>query len=214
MEESTSKEKILKKIRNALITKTEAPYPETSLDQKVFQDVEDLDITFASEFTKIHGKFVYCENKSELAANLRLVLDDHKKDHIYCFDDNLVQELNELKIIVNSSPENFFEAEVGIITCEYLIARLGSIMISSKQTPGRRINVYPETLIVIADTKQLVPELQDALKNIRIKYKDDLPSMVSLVTGPSKTADIEKTIVLGAHGPKNLFLFLLEEPLT
>jgi L-lactate dehydrogenase complex protein LldG len=59
-----------------------------------------------------------------------------------------------------------------------------------------------------------VPDLQDALKSIRIKYKDDLPSMVSLMTGPSKTADIEKTMVMGAHGPKSLFLFLLEEPLT
>ena len=44
---------------------------------------------------------------------------------------------------------------------------------------------------------------------IREKYKTRLPSQITLITGPSRTADIEKTLVLGAHGPKELHVFIL-----
>ena len=43
------------------------------------------------------------------------------------------------------------------------------------------------------------------------KYPDNYPSMISLITGPSRTADIEKTLVMGAHGPKELYVFLIED---
>ncbi len=47
-------------------------------------------------------------------------------------------------------------------------------------------------------------------KLIKSRYGNDLPSMITNVTGPSRTADIEKTLVLGAHGPRELFVFLLD----
>ena len=103
------------------------------------------------------------------------------------------------------------QLEVGITRAEFLIARLGSIMITSKQTSGRRLNVFPPVHIVIAYTSQLVYDLKDAFDGIKKKYKDQLPSMISIITGPSRTADIEKTLVLGAHGPKKLYVFLVNE---
>jgi len=84
-------------------------------------------------------------------------------------------------------------------------------MVSSKQTAGRRLNVFPEIHIVIAYPDQFVPDLSDALKAIQLKYEGDLPSLISVITGPSRTADIEKTLIMGAHGPKNLFVFLVED---
>jgi L-lactate dehydrogenase complex protein LldG len=64
--------------------------------------------------------------------------------------------------------------------------------------------------IVLAYTSQLVLDLKDGFKLIKEKYATRLPSMITTVTGPSRTADIEKTLVLGAHGPKELFVFLLD----
>ena len=58
--------------------------------------------------------------------------------------------------------------------------------------------------------QQLVDDLKQALKLIRLKY-DTIPSMISLITGPSRTADIEKTLVMGAHGPKELYVFLIDD---
>jgi L-lactate dehydrogenase complex protein LldG len=65
--------------------------------------------------------------------------------------------------------------------------------------------------IVVASVGQLLPDIKDALAYMRKKYGQRLPSMMSLITGPSRTADIEKTLVMGAHGPKELILFLIDD---
>jgi len=70
-------------------------------------------------------------------------------------------------------------------------------MISSAQISGRRLNVFPETHIVIAHKSQLTDFLDQAIENLQIKYKNKLPSLISNITGPSRTADIEKTLVNG-----------------
>jgi L-lactate dehydrogenase complex protein LldG len=75
------------------------------------------------------------------------------------------------------------------------------------------MTVFPEIHIVVGYSSQLVPDLKNALKQLRTKYEDNFPSVISLVTGPSRTADIEKTLVLGAHGPKELYVFLIEDKL-
>ena len=103
------------------------------------------------------------------------------------------------------------EAKIGITRCEYLIARLGSVMVSSHLSPGRKINVYPDVHLVLGYTSQLVPDLKHALASIRKKYSHNYPSMISLITGPSRTADIEKTLVLGAHGPREFYVFLIDD---
>ena len=84
-------------------------------------------------------------------------------------------------------------------------------MVSSKQESGRRLNVFPEVHAVIAYTWQLVPDLKQALAAIKEKYSQALPSLISVITGPSRTADIEKTLVQGAHGPKEIFVFLIDD---
>ena len=84
-------------------------------------------------------------------------------------------------------------------------------MVSSKQQCGRRMFVYPPVHIVLAYTSQLVPDLKQALIGIKQKYSDKIPSMISVITGPSRTADIEKTLVLGAHGPREIYVFLVDD---
>ena len=120
---------------------------------------------------------------------------------------------NTILLVCNSSPKLFssiISAEVGFTLCEALIARNGSILLSNAGMAGRRLSIYPPIHIVLAYTSQLVPDLKDGFKLIKSRYGNQLPSMISNVTGPSRTADIEKTLVLGAHGPKELFVFLLD----
>jgi len=90
------------------------------------------------------------------------------------------------------------------------VARLGSILVSSNQASGRRLNAFPEAHMVIAYTNQIVTDVKDAMREMKSKF-GNLPSMMSLITGPSRTADIEKTLVMGAHGPRELYLFLVEK---
>ena len=212
MEETTSREKVLKKLRNALISQTENPYPSLDLTSSVYKEFnETLDITFATEFSKVAGKFIYCEDEKDLQENLISLIGEKKWENIFCLEPGIKETLAEAGIPFVSLEKEFSKMDAGITYCEYLIARLGSIMVSSKQTSGRRLNVFPENHIVIAKSSQIVADLKDALKNIKEKYVNNLPSMISVITGPSRTADIEKTLVMGAHGPRELYVFLIDE---
>jgi L-lactate dehydrogenase complex protein LldG len=82
---------------------------------------------------------------------------------------------------------------------------------STAQTSGRTVSVYAPIHICIAYTRQLVYDIKDALQTIKNKYGDHLPSLISFATGPSRTADIEKTLVVGVHGPREVYCFLIDE---
>jgi L-lactate dehydrogenase complex protein LldG len=212
MEESTSKEKVLKKIRNALISKLANPYPNVDLETSPFHEIkETLDVAFAQEFTNVGGRFVYCENSHEFISNIQLVLKNLELEEVFCLDPEIRKVLESGGIKVQSSPEEFLEVKIALTGCEFLISRTGSIMVSSRQTSGRRLNVFPEVHLVVAFSSQLVPDTHDALKKMKQRYSvDKFPSMISFITGPSRTADIEKTLVMGAHGPKELFVFFID----
>jgi len=212
MEESTSREKILKRVRDALIEKTEAPYPIIDQESSVYKELTGpLDVAFAEEFIRIAGKFVYCESEDEFIGNLKSFILEKDWGVLFCQDPELHRMLKAGGIPFEFHSDAMLEARIGITRCEFLVARLGSVVVSSRLSPGRKITVYPEIHLVLAYTSQLVPDLKQALAGIRKKYRDDFPSMISLISGPSRTADIEKTLVMGAHGPKELYVFLIDD---
>jgi L-lactate dehydrogenase complex protein LldG len=212
MEESTQREKVLKKVRNALIQKTDNPFPDPDFESNIYKEfVDSPEVIFAEEFIKVSGKFVYCESIQEFIENLKALMSENQWDNVFCLEEKVKQILTEGNVLYLSDEADFHDIEVGITQCEYLIARLGSIMVSSKQQCGRRMFVYPPVHIVLAYTSQLVPDLKQALVGIKQKYGDKIPSMISVITGPSRTADIEKTLILGAHGPKEIYVFLVDD---
>ena len=101
----------------------------------------------------------------------------------------------------------FSTFDIGITCADSLIARTGSILLRTQTAGGRRLSVLPPTHIVIGETNQLVCSLDDALKNLS-KTQDNW-SYATIITGPSRTSDIEKQLVLGAHGPKKLIVLML-----
>lgn len=212
MDETTSREKVLKSVRNALMSKLDNPYQDVDFESSVFQPISDSpEFSFAQELLNVSGKFVYCSDDAEFAAILRSLMNENGWDSIYCINETLKKILVQGEVTVKDDKESFEDMQLGITGCEYLIARLGSVMVSSAQSSGRRLNIFPEIHLIYAHTSQLVPDLKDALKGIKEKYGKDLPSMISLITGPSRTADIEKTLVMGAHGPKELYVFMVDD---
>ena len=211
MKETTSKEKMLKKIRKALLEKRDNPYPNLE-DSSVYEPyTEYLDVLFAEQLSLVAGKFVFCEDELQFVENLLLLADEKGWRKIYCWEPPLQKVLEHFEFPFFSTDTDFIaQAEVGITLCESLVARNGSVIVSNGNEAGRRLSIYPHCHIVVAYTSQLVLDLKDAFKLLKTKYDTDLPSMISAVTGPSRTADIEKTLVLGAHGPKEVIVFLLE----
>ena len=207
---TTSKEKLLKKIRKALLEKRDNPYPYLEDLPHYAPPNESLEELFAKQLTSISGNFVFCENQVQFIENLLGLAEERKWRKIYCWETNLQQILSDYEFPYFETDKNFENAEVGFTLCEALIARNGSILLSSANMSGRRLSIYPPVHIVLAYTSQLVLDLKDGFNLIKEKYQKDYPSMICTVTGPSRTADIEKTLVLGAHGPKELFVFLLD----
>lgn len=211
MNETTSRERMLKKIRKALLEKRDNPYPNLE-EAPLYSDHADiLEVLFAEQLTLVAGKFIFCEDEFQFIENLLLLADEKSWRKIYCWEDTLQKMLNSYEFPFYSTDTDFYQAEVGITTCESLIARNGTVLVSNGNDSGRRLSIYPHHHVVIAYTSQLVLDIKDALKNIRHKYGNRLPSLLSAVTGPSRTADIEKTLVLGAHGPKELIVFLIDD---
>ncbi|QEC67678.1 lactate utilization protein B/C [Panacibacter ginsenosidivorans] len=210
MKVSASKEKILKKIRQALATPVPVPFPQSEGNDSVFQPAtEDPEITFAENFTNLQGRFSYCLNELELVKQLKELCATRKWDNIFCNDSALREILSKNGFIVNYS-NDLPNCDASITDCEFLVARTGSIMLSSTQQSGRTVSVYAPVHICIAYTDQLVYDIKDALLKVKEKYSEQLPSLITLATGPSRTADIEKTLVVGVHGPKEVFCFLIE----
>jgi L-lactate dehydrogenase complex protein LldG len=208
---TTAKEKMLKKIRQALLQKRENPHPDFE-DSPLYRDEEEgLDVTFAREFTSVSGSFVYCDGEISLIENLISLVETLKINKVYAWEPSIQQILGHYGFPIYKGEADFYEAEAGITSCEALVARNGSILISNNTLSGRRLSAYPPVHIVFAKASQLVMDIKHGLALIRDRYGNKLPSLVSAITGPSRTADIEKKLVLGAHGPKDLYVFLLED---
>ncbi len=173
---------------------------------------ESLSLEFKTNLELIGGQVILIKSKSEIADQIKQICKEKDQDKIFCTDSKL-QEILSGSVGIDSDENSFLGLNIGLTGCELLVAHLGSVLISSAQISGRRLNVFPETHIVVADQSQLTDYLDRALEILQNKYKNELPSLISNITGPSRTADIEKTLVMGMHGPKSLIVIISEEPL-
>ena len=205
-----SRENILNKIRQALVNPVPVPFAGGNTSDNVFlPSTQDLEVEFAENFTKLLGKFSFCTDMGEVVANLNALADLRGWKNIYCREDDLKQTLSS-NGFTNFTSTNLSFCDAAITTCESLIARTGSMVLSAAQQSGRTVSVYAPIHICIAFTNQLVYDIKDGLQLVKAKYGTNLPSLITLATGPSRTADIEKTLVVGVHGPKEVFCFLVD----
>ena len=211
----TSRELVLRRIREAL--KQPAPPPArpdftAPLHPRPAAE-DDLAVAFAQSFVRVGGTFYYCESEEHFYDQLFTYKQEKKLEHLYVWEPELKKLLHAGNLVFQGDEDGFQQhAEASLTTCEALVARTGSILVSAAPTSGRRLTIYPDQHLVLARTSQVVTDIGDALRLMQRNYgPDQLPSMISLTSGPSRTADIEKTLVLGAHGPRSLVLFLLDD---
>jgi L-lactate dehydrogenase complex protein LldG len=207
---SSAKENILKKIRKALSDSTPIPFPQSEGNNSVFQpQQQDLGIEFAEQFGKLQGKFVFCVDGAELVTQLNALVTSQGLKKLYCREEKL-RAMLKTHAFDGFSQVELGDCDAAVTTCEALIARTGSIVLSSAGPSGRTVSVYAPIHICIAYTDQLVYDIRDGLVGLKEKYQQQLPSLITFAAGPSRTADIEKTLVVGVHGPKQVYLFLVD----
>jgi L-lactate dehydrogenase complex protein LldG len=203
MSVSPAKENILKKIRQALSNPVPVPFPQSEGTASVYHPVpDDLGVVFAEQFVKLQGKFAFCANEADMQQQVQQLIVAKEWTKVYCCEDKWNAAL--------STTINLSTCDVSVTGCEILVARTGTIVMSAAQQSGRTVSVYAPVHICIAYTNQLVYDIKDALQAVKEKYAGAIPSLITFASGPSRTADIEKTLVTGVHGPKEVYCFLVE----
>ncbi len=208
MDSQKSREIILNKIKKSVAEGRDFPIPSHNEKSPVFPEPENLLETFSDELKAIGGKVEICDNQIQFVERLENILGKLNIKSIFSIDTEINTLFDNSSLKTTSEADDFKDMQAAVTLCEYLVSRTGSVVISSQQPSGRRLNVFPPIHIVFAKASQLVPFPDDALNMLEERYGDDFPSLISFITGASRTADIEKTLVMGAHGPKELFVFI------
>ncbi len=206
-----SRENILNRLKAAGDQRKNIKLEQPDMDAPIYHDTDqNLADWFQENLELVAGKVLRPKNLAEAVSLLKALSEQENLENLFCLDP-VLQKALEGQIPFQSDASDFNQLQTGVTTCEYMVAHLGSVVVSSGGTSGRRLHVYPESHIVVAHQGQLVKYLDEALEQLQQKYSGNLPSMVTNITGPSRTADIEKTLVMGMHGPRKLFVLLCDE---
>ena len=209
----TAREAMLARIRQSLARPAPLP-PRPDFTAPVHPPLsnDDAVVAFAESFRRVGGEFHYCESLAALGAGLTAFRERQQLGQPFVWEPELQAVLAAVGVEFQADEARFIaRADWSITSCEALVARTGSVLVAANTGSGRRLSIYPDQHVVLARPAQVVAEIGEALAGVRDYYGTQLPSMLALTTGPSRTADIEKTLVLGAHGPRRLTLFLLED---
>jgi len=103
-----------------------------------------------------------------------------------------------------------FAMSCGVTGVDYAVAETGSLVLCASPEKGRSVSLLGKTHIAVVRADQILPDLYDLFPRIMADYPDGLPGNITLITGPSKTADIELQLVIGVHGPGTVHIVVIE----
>lgn len=222
----TEREKILARVRVAL--KTPAPLPGShgeihlpAADQvrtstakqwlpRVGESFDEQLALFAKNAAELKADFQLFNSAEEMRVALTRLSDAEKWQRIAGHSGSLTDALCpslSLPLLRTDRPYDVNDLEscdAGISECDALVAQTGSVLVTNRSAGGRALSVLPPHHVVLARREQLIADLPAAFELLKQKYAANYPSMISFITGPSRTGDIERILVLGAHGPKKL----------
>jgi L-lactate utilization protein LutB len=177
-----------------------------SIEPTEFAPIKDLVERFTEELTAVGGK-VYQLKPTELTARLIAFLKENQIEAAMLWD--TIPGLDESALTkagvrLERSPNPNLKA--GLTGALSAIADTGTLVIHSGQGRPLGASLLAEFHIAIIRASQIMPSLDEALRNAEVRKA----SALALITGPSRTADIEMTLTIGVHGPKELHVFIME----
>ena len=165
------------------------------------------DEKFTFNFKKNGGKFLYCENLTEVKDQFENILEENDwfESEAVCFEPKLFSMLDDNKIIYKNSKSPKFL----LASCENLIADEGSILFSSNQIKQNKPNDLPVNIVILATTSQILESKSDGLRAIKKKYDKDYPTNITTIKYFEKAK--EEDFLQYGSSAKNLYLLLLED---
>jgi L-lactate dehydrogenase complex protein LldG len=202
-----------KRLLHAVVSEAEAAKHIQEWLPAVGDTFEERVELFRENALELKAQFLVLGNTQELEAHLReLAIAENWKtiaSHSGEMTDPACAALGLPRIAAdqNYDVNDLERCDVGISECDALVAQTGSVLVSSRSAGGRALSVLPPHHLVLARREQLLADLPAAFALLKSKYGSNYPSFISFITGPSRTGDIERILVLGAHGPKRLTIF-------
>jgi L-lactate dehydrogenase complex protein LldG len=219
MSNNDSRAFILSRIRKGLdAQQLEKPFPELpeGIENQLFsQPSKDLslDEQFAQAFIQIGGKFLYAENEAHAMQTILELYAQFDWQLVLTPESRLARTMYDLgSDILKPLVDHIETADACVTLCEAAVARTGSFIFSAQQSLGRTASIYYPVHIVLLYNNQIRSDIKDGLNEVLTKYPDNMPSMINLNTGASRTADIEKTLVVGIHGPREVYCIYINQP--
>ena len=177
------------------------------------EDWESWQKLFAANSKALNTEYFLLDSIEDLPAALGKLAREsgwkkvafHKEETVENAAKSLDLELLETRRGYDA--DELASCDAGISSCDALIAQTGTVLLGARDAGGRALSVLPPHHIVIARRDQLLPDLPTAFGLLHEKYGENWPSFLTFITGPSRTGDIERILVLGAHGPKRLTIF-------
>ena len=160
----------------------------------------DLDYKFTQVFTHAGGFFNYCADEAEALQTLNQILKIEEISSVFCCDKDLQSFLNVVKI--TNTPELELSNDAAFISCEYLIAYDGRIMLSHNNILHYHSSRLPSKIIIMANVSQIVNNLSDAMG--KIKKTGNIKNLTSISGNHSK-------LDASSNNTTKLFLLLLED---
>ncbi len=208
-----SRERILERIRSGLRTVIPEPSPaEANPERAIFEPISNPLERFQQECVANLMECAIAADSAASAQHLANVLESLPAGEVFLQDNPALRRLVQLtapsRVIRWSSqgaPDQASQATVTL--AEALIAQTGSVLVSAA-CGGRGASVIAPCHIVYATTAQLVPDLATALTGVSERQTLGRNSFLCVISGSSRTADIEKILVQGAHGPRRLVVIL------
>jgi L-lactate dehydrogenase complex protein LldG len=183
----------------------------------VGDSAEDRIACFARLSEMLRTEFVPCASMAAATKHIAGLATElgwkRLATHAGELNDRVVKKLPEslelLRIEAGYDRDALEASDAGLTECECLVAQTGSVCVTALSSGGRNLSVLPPHHVVVARRAQMVVDLTAAYELLAQKYGANYPSFMSFITGPSRTGDIERILVLGAHGPKKLTVLLV-----
>ena len=168
---------------------------------------------FAAQCADLRAEFILCADQNDLYARLASLAAECGWQQIASHTGELTDAAAQSLALPTLTTERGYDpaaleqCSAALTECDALVAQTGSVLITSRSAGGRTLSALAPHHVVLATREQLVPDLTAAFSLLSERYGTDYPSLLSFITGPSRTGDIERILVLGAHGPKRLTIF-------
>ena len=221
-----SREQILATIRAAVgmpVRRDRASAPEFSSRNSVEETSVELAGRFQSEITRIGGRFHYATNAESVCAYIEQVAEAEGAKTVICSNGRVADEFgiaNRLAakgIAFITDPtesdikENAARAEIGLTGVDYALAETGSLVLLARPEQPRSVSLLPPVHIALIRPGQIIRGFDELFELLRSDLEaTGIKSAVTFITGPSRTADIELTLVVGVHGPQQLHAVLFD----